>query len=82
MNQKELLAFAKKAAKSMKTEEGLSDFVIPRSHTAVYPQTHIQLCIVHMVRSSMKFVPWRYYKEVASDLKSVCRSAIEEEAVR
>jgi putative transposase len=43
---------------------------------------HIQLCIVHMVRNSMTFVPWRDYKEVAGDLKSVYRSATEEEALR
>ena len=30
----------------------------------------------------MKFVPWRDYKEVAGDLKSVYRSATEEEALR
>lgn len=35
-----------------------------------------------MVRNSMKFVPWRDYKEVAGDLKSVYRSATEEEALR
>ena len=41
-----------------------------------------QLCIVHMVRNSMKFVPWRDYKEVAGDLKQVYQSATEDEALR
>ena len=40
-----------------------------------------QLCIVHMVRNSMKFVPWRDYKEVAADLKRVYQSATKEEAL-
>lgn len=60
--------------------DGLKGF--PEAIQTVYPQTHIQLCIVHMVRNSMKFVPWRDYKEMAGDLKLVYRSATEEEALR
>ena len=60
--------------------DGLKGF--PEAIQAVYPQTHIQLCIVHMVRNSMKFVPWRDYKEVAGDLKRVYQSATEDEALR
>lgn len=36
---------------------------------AVFPQTTVQLCIVHMVRYSLKFVPWKDRKAVAADLK-------------
>ena len=43
--------------------DGLKGF--PEAIQAVYPQTHVQLCIVHMVCHSMKFVPWRDDKEVA-----------------
>ena len=32
---------------------------------------HIQRCIVHQIRSSLKFVSWKDRKEVANDLKSV-----------
>ena len=60
--------------------DGLKGF--PEAIQAVYPQTHIQLCIVHMVRNSMKFVPWNNYKEVAADLKRVYKSSTEEEALR
>ena len=60
--------------------DGLKGF--PEAIQAVYPQTHIQLCIVHMVRNSMKFVPWSDYKEVAADLKRVYKSSTEEEALR
>jgi len=60
--------------------DGLKGF--PEAIQTVYPQTHIQLCIVHMVRNSMKFVPWRDYKEVAGDLKRIYQSATEDEALR
>ena len=49
--------------------------------TSVYPQAKIQLCIVHMVRNSMKYVPWKDYKEVAHDLKLIYQSATEDEAL-
>lgn len=39
--------------------DGLSGF--PKAIEAVYPQTKIQLCIVHMVRNSMKYVVWKDY---------------------
>ncbi len=45
---------------------------------AVYPQAEIQRCIVHQIRSSLKFVSWKDRKAVAKDLKSVY-SAIQEE---
>ncbi|SUB34234.1 Transposase and inactivated derivatives [[Pasteurella] mairii] len=38
---------------------------------AVYPQTKIQLCIVHLVRNSLKYVSWKDYKAVTADLKQV-----------
>lgn len=35
----------------------------------VYPQTRIQLCIIHMVHNNLKYVSWKDYKAVTSDLK-------------
>jgi putative transposase len=55
--------------------DGLKGF--PEAIQAVHPLTNIQLCIVHMVRNSMKFVPWRDYKGVAADLKRVYKSSTE-----
>ena len=49
--------------------------------SAVYPQTQIQLCIVHMVRNSMKFVPYKDYRTVAAALKRIYQSATEQEAL-
>ena len=59
--------------------DGLKGF--PDAVNTTYPQTRIQLCIVHMVRNSMKFVPWKNYKAVAADLKKIYQSATEEEAL-
>ena len=57
--------------------DGLTGF--PEAINTVYPQT-IQLCIVHMVRNSLKFVSWKDRKAVAADLKKIYRSLTVEEA--
>ncbi len=43
----------------------------------VYPQTLVQLCIVHMVRNSLRFVAWKDRKAVAKDLRTIYRAATE-----
>lgn len=58
--------------------DGLKGF--PDAINTVFPDTQIQLCIVHMVRNSMKFVPYKDYKAVAADLKKIYQSVTEEEA--
>ena len=58
--------------------DGLSGF--PEAINAVYPATKIQLCIVHMVRNSLKFVPWKERKAVAADLKKIYTSLTVDEA--
>lgn len=60
--------------------DGLKGF--PDAIQAVFPQTQIQLCIVHMVRNSVKYVPWKDYKPVTTDLKQIYQSITEEEALR
>lgn len=59
--------------------DGLKGF--PDAIQSVYPQTQIQLCIVHMVRNSVKSVPWKDYKPVTADLKRIYQSVTEEEAL-
>ena len=59
--------------------DGLKGF--PDAINSVFPEAKIQLCIVHMVRNSMKFVPWKDYKEIAADLKIIYQSATEEQAL-
>jgi transposase-like protein len=60
--------------------DGLKGF--PDAINTVYPDTRIQLCIVHMVRNSVKFVPWKDYKPVTADLKQIYQSVTEEEALK
>lgn len=59
--------------------DGLKGF--PEAINAAFPETRIQLCIVHMVRNSVKYVVWKDYKAVTADLKQIYRSATEEEAL-
>ena len=47
---------------------------------AAFPQSEIQKCIVHQIRNSLKFVPWKERKQVAKDLKLVYTAATEKEA--
>jgi putative transposase len=58
--------------------DGLKGF--PEAIESVYPQAEIQLCIVHMVRNSLKYVSWKERKEVASDLRAIYRSYTASEA--
>lgn len=58
--------------------DGLTGF--PEAIEAVYPHTRIQLCIVHMVRNSLKYVSWKDYKAVTTDLKKIYQAATEPEA--
>jgi transposase-like protein len=55
--------------------------VRPDAINAVYPETQIQLCIVHMVRNAVKYVPWKDYKPVTADLKQIYQAATEDEAM-
>lgn len=49
--------------------DGLSGF--PDAVKAVFPNTRVQLCIVHMVRNSTKFVSYRDLKKVCADLRTI-----------
>jgi len=59
--------------------DGLKGF--PDAINAAFPEAQIQLCIVHMVRNAVKYVPWKDYKAVTTDLKKIYRSATEDEAL-
>ena len=60
--------------------DGLKGF--PDAINTVYPEAQIQLCIVHMVRNSVKYVPWKDYKVLTADLKGVYRAVTEDEALK
>jgi putative transposase len=59
--------------------DGLTGF--PDAVEVVYPKARIQLCIVHMLRNSLRYVAWKDYRKVAADLKNIYRSATEQEAL-
>lgn len=58
--------------------DGLTGF--PDAINTVFPKTKIQLCIVHLVRNSMRYVPYKDMKEVVADLKSIYRAVTLEQA--
>ncbi|AXF76169.1 IS256 family transposase [Erwinia tracheiphila] len=55
--------------------DGLKGF--PDAINSVYPETHIQLCIIHMVRNRLKYVAWKDYKAVTGGLKTVYQAPTE-----
>lgn len=58
--------------------DGLTGF--PEAIAAAYPNTQVQLCIVHMVRNSLRFVSWKNRKAVAASLKRIYGAATLEAA--
>jgi putative transposase len=60
--------------------DGLKGF--PDAINAVFPNTQIQLCVVHMIRNSLNYVPWKDRKKVAADLRAIYTACNEHEARR
>lgn len=58
--------------------DGLTGF--PDAINTAFPKAQVQLCIVHQVRNSLKYVSYKDRKAVASDLKRIYQSATAEEA--
>lgn len=59
-------------------KDGLSGF--SEAINTVFPRTEIQLCIIHQIRNSLKYVPWKEQKELMADLKKVYQALTIEEA--
>ena len=59
-------------------KDGLSGF--SEAISTVFPQTEIQLCVIHQIRNSMKYVPYKEKKAVMADLKEVYQAITIEEA--
>lgn len=49
--------------------------------TATFPKTEHQLCIVHQIRNSLKYVSYKDRKELAKNLKPIYAASTEEEAM-
>ncbi len=58
--------------------DGLKGF--PEAINSIYPRTMIQLCIVHMIRNSVKYVSYKDLKSITADLKKIYTSATAEMA--
>ncbi|AOO64960.1 IS256 family transposase [Sulfurospirillum halorespirans] len=58
--------------------DGLKGF--PEAITSVFPDTEVQLCIVHQIRNSLRFIGSSNQKQFASELKSVYQAFSKEEA--
>ena len=60
--------------------DGLTGF--PEAIRTAFPNTKVQLCIVHLVRNALKYVAYKDYKAVTRDLKTIYRAATLAEAER
>lgn len=59
--------------------DGLTGF--PEAIETVYPHSRVQLCIVHMVRNTLRFVSFKEQKKAASGLRRIYQAATETEAL-
>ena len=57
--------------------DGLKGFT--EAINSIFPDTVVQLCIVHMIRNSTKYVSYKDLKEVTTDLKKIYSATNEEE---
>ena len=51
---------------------------LPDAIRMVFPKVEIQLCIIHMIRNSIKYVPYNHSKEFMADLKEIYKASTEE----
>lgn len=58
--------------------DGLTGF--PEAIASIYPDTEVQQCVIHQIRSSMKYVASKHQKAFMADLKPVYRAATREAA--
>jgi putative transposase len=60
--------------------DGLKGF--PDAITAVFPQTQVQTCIVHLIRGWLEFCAWQDRKHVTSELKAIYQAPTMEAAAK
>ena len=59
--------------------DGLKGF--PEAIQSVFPETKIQLCIIHQIRNSFKYISYKDSKEFMNDLKTVYKASTEKSAL-
>lgn len=66
------------------TQRGVEDILIAsidnlkgfaEAIETIFPKTEIQLCIVHQIRNSIKYIPWKNEREFLKDLKKVYKAS-------
>lgn len=71
------------------SQRGIKDILIvsidnlkgfPEAIQTVFPQAEVQLCIVHQIRNSLRYIPWKDQKAFLKDLKLVYQAATKEQA--
>lgn len=58
--------------------DGLTGF--PDAIEAVFPDTVVQNCVVHLIRASLRYVSWKDRKKIVADLKPIYKAATEDAA--
>jgi transposase-like protein len=58
--------------------DGLTGF--PEAINAIFPQAEVQLCVIHQIRNSLKYVASKNQKEFMADLKPVYKAETVEAA--
>ncbi len=53
--------------------DGLKGF--PEAIQSVFPQTQVQLCVIHQIRNSLRYVAYKHKKEFMKDLKRVYQAS-------
>lgn len=55
---------------------------LPEALGQVFPKAEVQICVIHMIRASLKHIPHKHYKEFVVDLKNVYQAISVESAER
>lgn len=53
---------------------------LPEAIEATFPQTEIQLCVIHQIRNSLRYIPYKHQKQFMTDLKAVYKAPTREAA--
>lgn len=44
---------------------------LPEAINSIYPQTEVQLCVIHQIRNTIKYVASKHHKDFMTDMKPV-----------
>ncbi len=58
--------------------DGLKGF--PEAIATIYPKTEVQLCIIHQIRNSLRYIGWKHQRLFMKDLKLVYKASTKSKA--